>query len=96
MTDRAEETVARRLRVRGLVQGVYYRSSMRRVAVANGLAGWVHNRSDGSVEALVQGPRDTVERLIEWCHEGPGAARVERVDVEDAPLDARLDGFGVW
>jgi acylphosphatase len=87
--------VARRLVIHGLVQGVYYRSSLRRVAVANGLVGWVHNRSDGNVQAFVQGPRETVDRLVEWCHEGPSAARVERVDVEDAPLDARLTGFGI-
>jgi len=87
--------VARRLRVHGLVQGVYYRYTMRQVAGTLGLSGWVSNRHDGSVEAFVQGPAEGVERLIAWCREGPRGARVERVDVEDAALDARLTGFGI-
>ena len=99
MADEAEKTaaddVARRLRVHGLVQGVYYRYATRQVASALGLSGWVSNRHDGSVEAFVQGPPERVEELIAWCREGPRGARVERVDVEDAALDARLTGFGI-
>jgi acylphosphatase len=87
--------VARRLRVYGLVQGVYYRFTTRQVAGGLGLRGWVTNRYDGSVEAFVQGPPERVEELIAWCREGPRGARVERVDVEDAALDARLTGFGI-
>jgi len=87
--------VARRLRVHGLVQGVYYRYETRQVASALGLSGWVSNHYDGSVEAFVQGSPERVEQLVAWCREGPRGARVERVDVEDAALDARLTGFGI-
>lgn len=99
MADEAEKTpagdVARRLRVHGLVQGVYYRFEARRAGSALGLTGWVTNRRDGSVEVFAQGPPERVEELIAWCGEGPRGARVERVDVEDAALDARLTGFGI-
>jgi acylphosphatase len=99
VADEAEkmpaDDVARRLRVHGLVQGVYYRYATRQVASVLGLSGWVANRRDGSVEAFVQGPPEHVEELIAWCGEGPRGARVERVDVEDAALDARLTGFGI-
>ncbi|MGE4331420.1 acylphosphatase [Diaphorobacter sp.] len=73
------------LRIHGLVQGVYYRKSMTEAAQRLGVQGWVRNRSDGSVEALVAGPAHAVQALIEWAHEGPPAARVDRVQVQDAP-----------
>ena len=99
MSDEADKTaagpVARRLRIHGLVQGVFYRYSTREAALALGLSGWVSNRYDGSVEAFVQGSPERVEQLVAWCREGPPGARVERVEVEDAALDARLSGFGV-
>ena len=74
------EPIARRLRIHGLVQGVGYRNALQAQATRLGLAGWVRNRSDGTVEALVAGPADAVEALIEWSRRGPPAARVSRVD----------------
>ena len=73
----------RRLIVTGRVQGVWYRGWTVDEAVALGLDGWVRNRRDGSVEILVSGPDAAVEALIERCREGPPAARVERVAVEE-------------
>jgi acylphosphatase len=73
----------RRLIVSGRVQGVWYRGWTVDEAVALGLDGWVRNRRDGSVEILVSGPDAAVEALIERCREGPPAARVERVAVEE-------------
>jgi acylphosphatase len=78
------ERVARRLRIHGRVQGVYYRGWMVELAERLGLDGWVRNRIDGTVEALAVGSTDAVETLIAACHDGPPAARVDLVEVETA------------
>ena len=75
--------MTRRLHITGRVQGVWFRESMRREADALGIAGWVRNRMDGSVEAVVQGSSDAVEKMIAWAKRGPRDARVDRVDVSD-------------
>ena len=75
----------RLLRIEGKVQGVGYRFSLRREASRLGLWGWVRNRQDGSVEALVRGPRPATVELCRWARVGPPAARVERVLENDAP-----------
>jgi acylphosphatase len=69
------------VRVTGLVQGVYFRGETRDRAASRGVAGWVRNRSDGSVEAVFEGPRSAVESLVDWCRRGPRGARVDQVDV---------------
>lgn len=79
-----EGHVARRLRIIGRVQGVWYRGWAMNAAKALDLDGWVRNRMDGSVEALVVGPEAAVEEFIRRCHRGPSAANVERVDIEPA------------
>ena len=77
--------VTRRLCIHGRVQGVFYRGWSVTTARALGLRGWVRNRSDGSVEMLIQGEPAQVEAMIARCHGGPPAARVDRVEVsEDA------------
>ena len=63
-----------------MVQGVYYRKSMVEAAQRLGVQGWVRNRADGSVEALVVGPQQAVQALIDWSHQGPPAARVDSVE----------------
>ena len=77
--------IARHLRIHGRVQGVYYRQSMTEAAQRLGVHGWVRNRQDGSVEALATGPASAVQALIEWARQGPPAARVERVEIGEAP-----------
>jgi acylphosphatase len=67
--------------VTGRVQGVWFRDSCREAAHAAGVGGWVRNRADGAVEAEFEGPEAAVERMVEWCHDGPPRAKVERVDV---------------
>jgi acylphosphatase len=86
-------TVARRLSIHGRVQGVYYRGWMVETALRLGLTGWVRNRRDRTVEALVQGEQDAVERLVALARQGPPAARVERVEAGEADPDASLTGF---
>lgn len=70
------------LEIQGKVQGVFFRASMREQARARGLGGWVKNMPDGTVEAVVEGPREEVEDLIDWAKEGPSAAQVDNVMVE--------------
>lgn len=84
-----------RLIIQGRVQGVWFRESTRRQAEILGAFGWVRNLADGSVEALIEGPRDRVERLIAWCHKGPEAAQVTRVSRQEEPYTGRYDDFGV-
>lgn len=69
------------LRIEGRVQGVGYRAFVEMRAAELGLHGWVRNRRDGSVEAVVQGPSAAVDAMIEQCRSGPPAARVDRVEV---------------
>lgn len=74
----------RHLRITGRVQGVYYRASMVEQAQALCVTGWVRNRRDGSVEALVCGAPDAVQALIDWAQRGPVMARVDAVEVREA------------
>jgi acylphosphatase len=76
--------LVKRLRIHGRVQGIGYRHSMLSRAVAAGITGWVRNRRDGTVEAMVAGPARAVEEIIAWARRGPQGAVVTRVDVEDA------------
>jgi acylphosphatase len=80
--------------VTGRVQGVFFRDSTRREADRAGIAGWVRNRPDGTVELHAEGPRDAVESLLAFARTGPPSASVERVDVEDVRAEG-LSGFEV-
>jgi acylphosphatase len=70
-----------RARVRGRVQGVFFRAETRARAESLGLAGWVRNAPDGSVEAVFEGAAERVESMVEWCRRGPAGAVVEDVEV---------------
>ena len=78
------ESIARRLVIAGSVQGVGFRYAFADEARMRGLGGWVRNRRDGRVEALVSGPAPEVAAMIAWARIGPPAARVSSVDVEEA------------
>ena len=86
------------IRVSGRVQGVGYRDALRREAERNAIRGWVRNRSDGSVEALLQGESRAVEKIITWAREGPPAARVAQVrtDVPEEEFDRSYAAFECW
>ena len=70
-----------RVRVRGRVQGVFFRAETRTRARSLGLAGWVRNCPDGSVEAIFEGDRERVQSMVDWTRRGPSGASVEHVDV---------------
>ena len=86
--------IRRRVIVHGHVQGVFFRETVRRRADAAGVAGWVRNRADGSVEAAFEGAQDAVDRLIRFCEEGPRGAQVDWVDVASETPEG-LTGFAI-
>lgn len=79
--------VRKRVRVVGVVQGVFFRDTCRRQALANGVAGWVRNLPDGSVEAVFEGPPERVDRLVAWTRTGPSKAIVSHVTVIEEPRE---------
>jgi acylphosphatase len=74
--------VRARVRVTGVVQGVYFRQETSRLARSLSLAGWVRNAADGSVEAVFEGTPERVEFMVSWCRRGPVHAEVEHVEIE--------------
>lgn len=92
--DTESEPTCVRLSISGRVQGVYYRASCRAEAERLGLNGWVRNTRDGRVEALAEGPREAVDRLIDWCRQGPALAFVTGVEVSPEEPQGRR-GFDV-
>jgi acylphosphatase len=90
----AEDTVRRRVVVRGDVQGVFFRDSTRSEASRRGVAGWVTNRSDGAVEAVFEGSEADVEALVDFMRSGPPSAEVGDVEVVEEEPEG-LDGFSV-
>jgi acylphosphatase len=84
----------RRVVIRGHVQGVFFRDSLRRLAQQHGVGGWVTNRGDGAVEAVFEGEPDAVERLVRFSHQGPRGAQVESVEVAEEEPEGRT-GFQV-
>lgn len=91
--DRTAKTVS--LRIHGRVQGVFYRAWMVGEAQRRGLMGWVRNRADGSVEALVSGPAAKVDDLIAACRLGPPHASVSRIEIKEAEeSEAQTVGAG--
>ena len=83
-----------RVIVSGRVQGVYFRDSCRSEAQRLGVSGWVRNRPDRTVEVVAEGPRDRVDRFLDWCRQGPPRAQVTGVVVTDE-VPAAERGFRV-
>jgi acylphosphatase len=86
--------IRRRVIVQGRVQGVFFRDTTRRAALSRGVAGWVRNNPDGTVEAVFEGEPDAVEALVAQTRSGPSRADVDSVDVQEEEPEG-LDGFAV-
>jgi len=74
-----------RVLVSGRVQGVFFRDTCRRLALAHGVSGWARNLPDGKLEAVFEGRAEDVDRLVEWAHHGPSRAMVAHVAVQAEP-----------
>ena len=85
--------IAWRLCIHGQVQGVGYRYAMAEAAQALGVAGWVRNRRDGTVEAFVQGEPASVDAILAWCRHGPPSARVTAIDTTAVDANPAIDAF---
>jgi len=77
----------KRVLVTGEVQGVFFRDSCRRVAGQQGVAGWVRNLPDGRVEAVFEGDRENVDRMVAWARRGPARATVRTLEVREEPAE---------
>ena len=89
----AQKTI--RTVVAGRVQGVCFRAYTREAALRYGVKGWVRNLPDGSVEALVSGEADQVERMLAWLHQGSPSSRVSRVTLEEIEPDEQFTAFEI-
>jgi acylphosphatase len=89
-----DRTIRRRVIVHGDVQGVFFRDTTEKWANEHGIAGWVRNRDDGTVEAVLEGVEDRMDRVLGLLETGPPGARVDRIEIsEENPTG--IDGFEV-
>jgi acylphosphatase len=86
--------VRRRLVIHGRVQGVFFRDTLRQLAEDARVAGWARNTWEGTVEAVLEGEEEAVQRLVSFAHEGPEGARVDRVEVTNEQPEG-LRGFAI-
>lgn len=84
-----------RVLVKGKVQGVFFRQTMKVMAMKKNVTGWVKNLPDGRVEAVMEGDYDKVSELVEWCHGGPANARVEDVEIINEEYNGEFSKFDV-
>lgn len=92
--DDNEETSVRLL-INGKVQGVYFRLNMQEIAKKNSVFGWVRNLTDGRVEALLEGNKDSVNQVIEWSKKGPENARVVDLKIDYLQYEGKFVDFEV-
>ena len=90
--NRSAVAIQRRVTITGHVQGVFFRASLRDRARSEGVAGWAANRSDGAVEAVLEGEPEAVERVLAFAREGPRGAEVADVQVQEGEPEG-LEGF---
>jgi acylphosphatase len=81
--------------VRGMVQGVFFRSSAREKAFQLGVKGWIKNRTDGKVEGIFEGEKYAVMELVDFCRHGPPGASVDDVDVEWSDFEGEFSSFEI-
>lgn len=91
----AMSITAKHITVTGKVQGVFFRKYTKQKATELGLKGWVSNTASGAVEIFVQGNKEVIDELLDWCHQGSPKSNVEKVESHDAVIDDNLTGFSV-
>jgi acylphosphatase len=79
--------------VSGKVQGVYFRQNTMEAAKKHGATGWVRNLADGRVEAVIEGDDESVKKVVEWCHQGPPASKVDAVDARYEAYTGEFSDF---
>ena len=93
MTDTTEKRAAAQIFVSGRVQEVFYRASTREIALSHHLTGWVRNLSDGRVEAVFEGEKGDIEKVIEWCRSGPPAAAPSNLEIKWLSYSGSFNDF---
>ncbi|ACA59669.1 acylphosphatase [Candidatus Desulforudis audaxviator] len=81
--------------ITGKVQGVYFRAAMLEEAEKRGVTGWVRNRSDGTVEGVLEGSRLAVQEVLDWCRQGPPGAVVKQVEINWQTPSGKYSGFEI-
>lgn len=81
--------------IEGRVQGIFFRANTQSVALQNNVTGWVKNRFDSSVEAVFEGKKEDVERVILWCRVGPEGAKVDRVKITLEDYTGEFNSFSI-
>jgi acylphosphatase len=84
-----------RVRIRGMVQGVCFRAFARDAAIKEVITGWVRNLRDGSVEAVLEGDADRVDRMITWCRQGSPYGYVDHVEVQEEVYEGAFERFEI-
>ena len=92
MTD---DLVAFNIIISGKVQGVYFRATMKTIADAKNVLGWVRNLDEGRVEALIQGRKPDVDEILDWCRTGPTKARVDKITITELKADPSVRNFAI-
>ncbi len=87
--------IRRHVIISGKVQGVFFRSSTKNVAIELDITGWVRNRVDGMVEAVFEGEKENIEQMIDWCRKGPELARVMDVEIKSERYAGEFKSFEV-
>ncbi len=81
--------------ISGKVQGVFFRSNLKRVADENSVVGWVRNLADGRVEAVIQGEEERVRKVIEWARRGPSGAIVDKLELRELESSNQFRNFSI-
>ena len=87
--------IRKHLFIKGRVQGVFFRATMQDFALANNITGWVRNNYDGSVEAVVEGETENVEKVVRWCNKGPRGASVYEVNIKTEDYTGSYSTFSI-
>lgn len=90
-----EKYVRARAIITGRVQGVFFRAETRRAAIDRNVNGWVRNRPDGSVEAVIEGEEASVTSMLEWCWKGSPLSKVQHVDIRREPYEGEFNRFEI-